>query len=60
MRDNRRQAIRFTEFMDSFAIPYTMVFGNHDCEMGATCKKRSLRRFTNRDATRFLRPDGKN
>ena len=41
-RDNRRQAIRFTDFMDSFAIPYTMVFGNHDCEMGATCKKEEL------------------
>ena len=41
-RDNRRQAIRFTEFVDSFAIPYTMVFGNHDCEMGATCKKEEL------------------
>ena len=30
------------KFMDSFAIPYTLVFGNHDCEMGSTCNKEEL------------------
>ena len=23
-------------FLDGFQIPYTLVFGNHDCEMGST------------------------
>lgn len=41
-RNNRRQAKELTAFLDSFAIPYTMVFGNHDCEMGAACGKEEL------------------
>ena len=41
-RDNRRQAMRLVEFLDGFAIPYTLVFGNHDCELGASCKKEEL------------------
>ena len=35
--NNRREAERFIKFMDGFEVPYTMVFGNHDCEMGAVC-----------------------
>jgi len=40
--NNRKQAHKLMEFMDSFAIPYTLVFGNHDCEMGSTCNKEEL------------------
>lgn len=40
--NNRRQAKKLTAFLDRFGIPYTMVFGNHDCEMGAVCGKEEL------------------
>lgn len=40
--DNRMQAQKLMEFLDSFAIPYTLVFGNHDCEMFSTCRKEEL------------------
>lgn len=40
--NNRKQAYKLMKFMDSFAIPYTLVFGNHDCEMGSTCNKEEL------------------
>ena len=40
--NNRREAERFIKFMDGFEVPYTMVFGNHDCEMGSTCNKEQL------------------
>lgn len=40
--NNRREAERFIKFMDGFEVPYTMVFGNHDCEMGAVCGKDEL------------------
>ena len=40
--NNRKQAYKLTEFMDSFEIPYTTVFGNHDCEMGSVCNKEEL------------------
>lgn len=40
--NNRRQAIKLMEFLDDFEIPYTLVFGNHDCEMGCVCSKREL------------------
>ena len=40
--DNRLQAKRFIAFMDRFEIPYTMVFGNHDTEMGAKCGREEL------------------
>ena len=36
------QAAKLMEFLDSFKIPYTLVFGNHDCEMGSTCNKEEL------------------
>ena len=35
--NNKKQAERFIRFIDRFKIPYTLVFGNHDCEMGAKC-----------------------
>lgn len=41
-RNNRKQANRLTAFLDSFEIPYTLVFGNHDCEMGSVCGKEEL------------------
>lgn len=40
--NNRKQAKKLTEFLDSFEIPYTPVFGNHDCEIGSTCNKEEL------------------
>ena len=33
--NNRKQAQKLLAFLDGFQIPYTFVFGNHDCEMGA-------------------------
>lgn len=40
--NNEKQARKLIAFMDDFQIPYTMVFGNHDCEMGASCDKNRL------------------
>ena len=40
--NNRKQAQKLLAFLDGFRIPYTFVFGNHDCEMGATCNKEQL------------------
>ena len=40
--NNRRQAQKLTEFLDGFEIPYTLVFGNHDCELLSTCGKEEL------------------
>lgn len=40
--NNRRQAQKLTAFLDDFEIPYTMVFGNHDCELGSACNKEEL------------------
>lgn len=40
--NNRKQANKLIEFLDSFEIPYTPVFGNHDCEIGSTCNKEEL------------------
>lgn len=40
--NNRKQAKKLMEFLDRFAIPYTLVFGNHDCELFSTCGKEEL------------------
>ena len=40
--DNRKQAEKLMAFLDGFEIPYTLVFGNHDCELGSTCNKEEL------------------
>ena len=40
--NNRKEAEKFLTFMDGFQIPYTLVFGNHDCEMGSSCQKEEL------------------
>lgn len=40
--NNRRQAQKLMEFLDCLEIPYTLVFGNHDCEMFSTCGKEEL------------------
>lgn len=40
--NNRKQAQKLMEFLDRFEIPYTLVFGNHDCEMFSTCSKEEL------------------
>lgn len=40
--NNGKQARKLIAFLDGFQIPYTMVFGNHDCEMGASCDKHQL------------------
>ena len=40
--NNRKQAQKLMEFLDRFAIPYTLVFGNHDCEHFSTCGKQEL------------------
>ena len=41
-RNNRMQARKLMAFLDGFEIPYTLVFGNHDCELGSTCNKEEL------------------
>ena len=43
--NNRKQAYKLMKFMDSFAIPYTLVFGNHDCGWVRLAIKKSLHRF---------------
>ena len=40
--NNKKQAERFIRFIDRFKIPYTLVFCNHDCEMGAKCGREQL------------------
>ena len=40
--NNGKQARKLMSFLDRFAIPYTLVFGNHDCEMGSACGKEEL------------------
>lgn len=40
--NNRNQAKKLMAFLDSFEIPYTLVFGNHDCEIGSNCNKEEL------------------
>lgn len=40
--DNRKQAQKLMDFLDGFAIPYTLVFGNHDCELFSACGKEEL------------------
>lgn len=40
--NNKRQAQLFLRFMDSFQIPYALVFGNHDCEMFSRCNKEQM------------------
>ena len=40
--NNRKQAKKLMAFLDGFEIPYTLVFGNHDCEIGSTCNKEEL------------------
>lgn len=40
--NNRKQAEKLLAFLDGFQIPYTLVFGNHDCEMGSACNKEQL------------------
>lgn len=44
-RDNGKQAKKLMAFLDGFQIPYTLVFGNHDCEMGSACDKEQLGRL---------------
>ncbi len=41
-RNNGKQAKRLIEFLDGFQLPYTLVFGNHDCELLSTCGKEEL------------------
>lgn len=40
--NNRKQAKKLMEFLDHFEIPYTLVFGNHDCELFSACGKEEL------------------
>lgn len=40
--NNRKQAQKLTEFLDGFETPYTLVFGNHDCELFSACGKEEL------------------
>lgn len=40
--NNRKQAQKLTGFLDCLEIPYTLVFGNHDCELFSTCGKEEL------------------
>lgn len=52
--NNRKQAQKLLAFLDGFQIPYTFVFGNHDCEMGSTCNKEQLAEILRRENTLFL------
>ena len=47
--NNRKQAEKLLAFLDGFQIPYTLVFGNHDCEMGSTCNKEQLAEIRHTD-----------
>ena len=40
--NNRKQAQKLMDFLDGFAVPYTLVFGNHDCELLSACGKEEL------------------
>ena len=40
--NNKRQAEIFIRFMDSFRIPYALVYGNHDCEMFSRYNKEQM------------------
>ena len=40
--NNRKQAKKLMEFLDRFELPYTLVFGNHDCELFSACGKKEL------------------
>ena len=40
--NNGKQTKKLVEFLDRFEIPYTLVFGNHDCELFSTCGKEEL------------------
>lgn len=40
--NNKRQGELLISFMDRFAIPYALVFGNHDCEILAKYRKDKL------------------
>ena len=52
--NNRKQAEKLLAFLDGFQIPYTFVFGNHDCEMGLHAIKSNWRRFLQRENMPFL------
>ena len=40
--NNRRQMQRLVAFMDGFKIPYSMIFGNHDVELGSKVGREEL------------------
>ena len=40
--NNKKQAQVLIKFMDNFAIPYALVYGNHDCEMFSKYNKDRL------------------
>ena len=40
--NNRKQAHKFMEFMDMFRIPYALVMGNHDAEIGSKLNREQL------------------
>ena len=40
--NNRREAVKFLKFMDGFGIPYALIMGNHDTELGSKLKRPQL------------------
>ncbi len=40
--NNKKQAEKFLEFMDMFRVPYTLVMGNHDTEIGSRLNRTEL------------------
>lgn len=40
--NNRREARKFMQFMDMFRIPYALIMGNHDTEIGSILNRRQL------------------
>lgn len=43
--NNMRPAKLFGTLMENIGIPWTFVYGNHDCEIFATHKKRQLSEY---------------
>lgn len=52
--NNRRQARRLLSFLDQVQIPYTFTLGNHDCEIGAPCRREEMAGLLNQGSYSFF------
>ena len=57
--NNKKQAERFIRFIDRFKIPYTLVFGNHDCEMVQNVVVSSLQIFLQKENIVYFQKEEK-